>query len=195
MKTIIFVLWIGVGCLLTATAQNKVDLTISYNQAASRYEVYAIPTFSASSFRLGASQITVVLPAAAVANTPLSVSSIGGGLWSDEPQVYAPASQNISDFHAVATTGSGSMLLNFTAGVPTLLFSFKLAEGCVAGVRLFNNGSDPGSTAAGMNNGDFRNNFFGTSSVTVGELYGVNTNNNGTGCQGSCSLIAPTLSK
>lgn len=195
MRTFILIICIGLGSLLTASAQNRVDLTISYNQVASRYEVFAIPTFNATSFRLGASQISVVLPAAAVANSPLSVSNIGGGVWNDDPQVYAPASQTGSDFHAVATTGSGAMLLNFIAGQPTLLFSFRLAEGCVSGVRLFNNGTDPGSTAAGMNSGDFRNNFFGTSTNATGEIYRTNTNNNGTSCSSGCTIVAPTLSK
>ena len=195
MKTsFLTVVWVLLSGLLAAMAQNRVDLTVSYNLSAARYEIYAIPNFSGSSFRLGSSQITVVLPAT-VANEPLSVSSIGGGVWSDDPQVYAPSSKPGSDFHAVATTGSGAMVLNFVANTPTLLFSFRLAEGCVAGVKLFSNGVDPGSTAAGMNNGDFRNNFFGTASMVVGEVYRTNTNNNGTSCSAGCTLVAPMLGK
>ena len=194
MKTFILSLLCSLGLLQSALAQNTVDLTIRYNLTTARYEVYAIPTFTASSFLLGGAQITVVLPSA-VANTPLSVSSISGGVWADNADVYAPGSLSTKDFHAVATLGSGSMRINFVANTPVLLFSFPLAEGCVSGVRLFINDADPGSSAAGMNNGDFRNNFYGTSSVAVGELYRTNTNNNGTSCAAECTLVPPTLGR
>lgn len=185
---------------LVALAQNKVDLTIKYNIGLARYEVYAIPNFTAPNsstatvFRLGASQITVVLPQAA-SNSPLSISSVGGGTWADNTQSYAPGNGTTSDFHAIASPGSGSslFLLNLAAGVESLLFTFTTPDGCLPGVRLFNNGVDPSSTLA-MGGGDYNNNFFGTVQSVGAEVYRVNTNNNGTVCT-VCNLVAPTLSK
>lgn len=193
MKAVLFSICLGVLCSLQALGQNTVDLTISYNLTAGQYEVYAIPTFTASQFRLGPTQITVVFSATAVDNIPLSVSSVAGGVWSDNQDTYAPSAAPQSDFHAVATQGAGSFIINFTAGTPTLLFTFKLKEGCIAGVRLFNNTTDPQSSVI-AGGGDYRNSFFGTSTVATGELYRTNTNNNGTSCT-SCNLTAPTLSK
>lgn len=194
MKTGLFSLLLGLMTCLTALGQNTVDLTITYNQTSAQYEVYAIPTFTNSQFLLGDSQITVVLSASAVGNVPLSVTSVGGGVWTDNQDAFAPSAAPQSDFHAVATVGAGgNYILNFTAGTPALLFTFKLPEGCVQGVRLFNNTSDPQSSVI-TGGGDYRNNFFGTSTVATGELYRTNTNNNGTGCT-TCNLAAPTLSK
>lgn len=175
-------------------AQNQIDLTIKYNLGTARYEVYAIPNFSApgsatnNTFRVGLTQITVVIPKASNPQ-PLSISSVAGGTWIDNTQVYAPPAAPSSDFHAVATTGNAIVL---QSGVEALLFTFTLPGGCVPGVRLFNNNVDPSSSA--LEGGDFNINFDGTFNGVGIDYYRTNVNNNGTSCN-ACNLVAPTLSK
>ncbi|WP_169628040.1 Ig-like domain-containing protein [Flavobacterium soli] len=154
-----------------------IDLTLKYIPETNLYEVYARPDFSQNNFFLaGGSQITVVLPASAP-DTGLAVVSVNGGPWSDNSQVYAPLAATTSDFHGIATNGSQ---VNLVTGAELLLFRFSLAAGCVPGVRIFNNATDPGSGAPGMNGAGFGN--YVGNVFTLEDHYGENYNNSGTVC-------------
>ncbi|MDV6167856.1 gliding motility-associated C-terminal domain-containing protein [Flavobacterium sp. DG1-102-2] len=155
----------------------QIDITLKYVTASNAYEVYARPTFTQNNFYFGGgSQITVVLPVAA-SNAAVSVTSVNGGPWVDNSQVYAPAADAVHDFHGIATNGSQ---VNFTANTELLLFRFTVAEGCLNGVRLFNNTTDPQSAAAGMSGADFRN--YLSNVFTLTDFYGTNYANTGTSC-------------
>lgn len=135
----------------------KVDFKLTYNDAAAIYEVYGTPDFSDNKFFVGGgSQISLVLPAD-IADVPLQINTIAGGLWTDNSRIFAPDSDHIHDFHGIASNGS---ILNFIAGEPMLLFTFELPGGvCRSDVRLFENAGDLGSRSSGMDGSDF-NNFF-----------------------------------
>ena len=155
----------------------QIDLTLKYVTATNVYEVYARPTFTQNNFFFGGgSQITVVLPASAT-DASVATVTVNGGPWVDNSQVYAPAADATHDFHGIATNGSP---VNFTANTELLLFRFTIADGCLNGVRIFNNTSDPLSAAAGMNGADFRN--YLSNVFTLTDAYGTNYANIGTTC-------------
>jgi len=158
----------------------NLDFTIKFNTYTSEYEVYARPDFTESTFFVaGGTQLSIAVPAS-VGDAPFVVSSVSGGPWSDNSRVFAPAANANYDFHSIASDGIS--LANFASGVEELLFTFKLPlGGCVEGVRLFENTSDPQPSDAGMFNTDF-NNFFGDAFVLFSNYYQVNYNNNGTLC-------------
>ncbi len=155
-----------------------IEFTLKYNEADDRYEVYALPNASnASYFVGGGSQISLVLPES-IGNTPLAITTVNGGIWTDNSRIFAPAADPVHDFHAIASSGS---FINLTVGEELLLFHFQLAPpGCIAGPRIFENASDPQSNDPGMAGGDF-NNFF-PDLFTFVDGYNGNYNNTGIEC-------------
>lgn len=173
---------------LGAMAQGTIQLTVKWNSTSSRYEVFAKPSFTQANFSWGPSQISVVVPSTAP-DQSLSVTSIAAGAWVDNSKVYAPSAQSSNDFHGVESSGATIAL---TSGQETLIFAFTFPDGqCRDGIRLFVNGSDPGSSATGMGGGDFRNSI---SNATLQDIYQSNYNNTGTQCN-TCNITAPELSK
>jgi hypothetical protein len=163
---------------LTGYTQNRVDLTLRYNTSQSRYEVYARPNFSQVNYLWGSSQISVVTPTS-VANAPFVITSLAGGSWVDASALYAPVAASGSDFHGIS---SGGQAVTLQAGQELLLFSFTLpGGGCVSGLRLFTNGTDPGSNALTMP-GDFTNAIYAGANNTGAGAYGSNYANTGTVC-------------
>jgi hypothetical protein len=159
-------------------AQN-LEFSIRYNLMESRYDVYALPDASNPSFFWGPSQISVVVPGT-VEDIPFSVTSVTGGAWQDNSDVYAPAVTPSFDYHGVGSLGASTPL---QAGVELLIFHFTISgANCVSGARLYINGSDPNSGADGMQGGDFANTIFGIGSSGGGEYYLGNYDNNGTNC-------------
>ena len=189
MKKILFLAILGFMSL-TSFAQGTIDLSVKWNSALSRYEVYARPNFSSSSFTWGISQITVVVPASAP-DALLSISSFNGGGWglAASNQVFAPASSPGNDFNGIQSSGQPVAL---TQGQETLLFTFTFADYlCRDGVRLFINNSDPASSALGMKGGDYKN---AIDNGLVADVYNINYNNAGTSCS-ACAITAPELIK
>lgn len=149
-KTLILFLFSMAG-FFNAQGQD-IDFNVRYNGVANVYEVYARPTFTDPFYFVGGgSQVTVLLPSS-IGDTPIAVTPINGGLWSDNSQLYAPSADPAHDFHGIATNGAP---VAFVAGVELLLYTFVLPDGCVSEIRLFENGSDPASSDPGMNGGDF----------------------------------------
>ncbi|MHA3786584.1 Ig-like domain-containing protein [Flavobacterium hauense] len=182
MKSFILKILLLAGLFMPAQYlfSQQIDLTLKYVSANNVYEVYARPSFTQNNFFFGGgSQITVLLPAS-VSNVGIGVTSVNGGPWVDNSQIYAPAADAAHDFHGIATNGA---MVNFTAGTELLLFRFSITEGCVSGARIFNNASDPQSAAAGMSGADFRN--YLSNVFDLQDYYGTNYNNSGT----SCSII------
>ena len=159
-----------------APANNYVDFTIRYNFDTQEYEVYGKPNFTQSGFYVGGgSQVSIVLPET-VEDSPLNITTVNGGNWFDNSQVYAPSSAPDKDFHGVASNGSQ---MDWVAGEEQLMYTFTLPEGCVENIRIFENTTDPQSTDAGMGGGDF-NNYF--ADVNFIDFYHANYDNAGTDC-------------
>ncbi len=174
----------------------QVQLTVKFDHETCAYGVYAKPDFTDTDFFVaGGSQITVVFPAS-VGNSSVSVTSLEGGPWFDSSQIYAPTAASTLDFHAFSSNGSS---INFTSGVEVLLFTFELPDSCCTpGVRLFENGSDPDSSAPGMGGGDF-NNYFADAFFFI-DCYDGNYNNSitvatptGDAAQDFCAVNTPTV--
>jgi hypothetical protein len=156
-------------------SQQEIDLTLKYNSGLNRYEVYARSNFTLNNFTWGPSQISIVTPSS-LADSPLTILSNQAGNWGDNSVIYAPSSQSQNDFHGVE---SGGALINLVSGVETLIFSFVLSDGCVNGLRLFNNGIDPDSSQAGMFGGDFSNTI---DNGMITDVFNTTYNNNGSNC-------------
>jgi hypothetical protein len=189
MKKVLLSLIFSFSIVISFAQQNGIQLTVKWSTVNTRYEVYAKPNFTSSSFSWGPSQISVVVPASAP-NTPFTITSVGAGVWGNNTNVYAPTAAPSNDFHSVDSNGGAIAL---TSGVETLIFAFTFSDGqCRDGVRLFVNGSDPNSSAAGMLGGDYSN------TIDYGQIskdaYGSNYNNTGTLCN-ACNITAPELSK
>ena len=160
------------------TIGQSVDFTLRYNLLTAEYEVYGQSDFTDSNYFVGGGvQLSVVLPAE-VADLGLNVTTVAGGIWFDNSQIYAPAADTQHDFHGIASNGS---FIAWDAGVETLLFKFTIPGGnCVAGIRLFENGTDPQFDDPGMDGGDF-NNYF-ASAFNFANIYNANYDNTGTHC-------------
>lgn len=156
-------------------SQQEIDLTLKYNSSLNRYEVYARPNFTLNNFTWGPSQISIVTPSS-LADNPLTILSNQAGNWGDNSVIYAPSVQAQNDFHGIE---SGGALINLVSGVETLIFSFALPDGCVNGLRLFNNGIDPDSSQAGMFGGDFSNTI---DNGMITDVFNATYNNNGSNC-------------
>jgi hypothetical protein len=171
-----------------ASAQGTIQLKVKWSSTASRYEVFAKPSFTQTNFNWGPSQISVVVPSTAP-NTALIITSIAAGAWSDNSKVYAPSAQAINDFHGVESNGAQISLM---ANTESLIFAFTFSDGqCLDGIRLFINGTDPNSSASGMSGGDFSNSI---SNALLTDVYIANYENTGTQCN-PCNITAPELSK
>lgn len=189
MKKIFLITVLGL-ISMASFAQNKIDLTVKWNAAQSRYEVYARPNFTNSSFTWGPSQITVVVPASAP-NNSLTVTPQSAGTWGTvlNNQVFAPNADSAHDFYGVQ---SGGATVALSANTETLLYFFTFPNGqCIDGVRLFVNNSDPSSSASGMNGGDYKN---AIDNGLLTDVYNSNYNNTGTSCS-TCNITAPELIK
>ena len=173
IKKIIFAVTFLISFL--GFSQQEIDLTLKYNSSLNRYEVYARPSFTQNNFTWGPSQISIVTPSN-LADSPLTILSNQAGNWGDNSVIYSPSAQPQNDFHGVE---SGGALINLTSGVETLIFSFVLPDGCVSGLRLFNNGIDPDSSQAGMFGGDFSNTI---DNGMITDVFNTTYNNNGSSC-------------
>jgi len=134
-----------------------VDFTLKYNNSSNEYEVYALPDFSQEIFFVGGgSQLSLVLPAD-ILNNRLLVETVNGGPWVDNSQVYAPDVQKSADFHGIASNGS---TIKLEKHKELLLFTFQIPEAnAQKAIRLYENKTDPSSSANGMGGGDFNNYF------------------------------------
>ncbi|WP_461136865.1 Ig-like domain-containing protein, partial [Spirosoma lituiforme] len=183
-----------------AVAQN-IDVTLKYNTSTDLYEVYGRPTFTNARFGIGAgSQISIVVPSS-TADNAITVNSVNGGAWSDGSRIYAPSADPAHDFHGIATAGAYATL---AAGQEILFFTFSVAGGCSPSIRLFENSSDPSSSAPGMGGGDFKNyvgdatsfgdDVYGSNYVSPGGLCGTPPTLAVTGPSGIQTSISPTVS-
>jgi len=165
----------------------QIDYTLKYNLTSNEYEVYGKPDFSDNRFFVGGgSQISLVLPES-IFDSPLLITTVAGGAWFDNSQIYAPTADPAHDFHGIASNGSTMV---WVSGEETLLFKFSIpGSECIDGIRLFENASDPKDTDPGMSGGDFRN--FFADAFTFSDHYNINYNNLGTSCEPPVILPTP----
>ncbi|MEM6316091.1 MAG: gliding motility-associated C-terminal domain-containing protein [Bacteroidota bacterium] len=170
-------------------AAQQIDFTIKYSSDQDQYEVYGKSNSSFSNFFVGGgSQISVVLPAQ-IADVPLSITTVNGGIWTDNSQIFAPTVMPDNDFHGIASNGSQ---MTWTFGEEILLFTFTIPnEDCVPGVRLFDNDNDPTSIEPGMQGSDFKNYFANV--FTFEDNYRANYDNSGISCGGPVILPPDTI--
>lgn len=177
MKKLLLGLFISLN-LYTVKAQN-IDFTLEWNNTLTRYEVYltrdidAVVPFTNS----GTSRIAVAFPT----DPTLTVSHTNhtADIYAAPTRFTAPGGLT-DDFFGWAATGGNSLIGTFTAGTRVLFMSFTTSQGCVDGMRMYVNGSDPDSGAAGMSGIDITQ---GYNTLTVGgivEEYAGNTGGNPT---------------
>jgi len=171
---------------------------LRYNTSLCRYEVYVRPSLNYSNFNMGGSQIVIAVPHNTILNytvsrrnafTILSVAPSG-----DQWSITAYADKDLipsytASFDYYAVDHSGGNLGNVTANTEILLFTFKLGNNCIDGLRLWegvgvaNGGvgaipnafNDPKYPTGG---GDFETNF--SEALTLTETWVGNYNNTGT---------------
>ncbi len=163
MKTILFLMLltaVGTNTHTAITARSgqqtnaghTLTVSLKYDPAYERYDVYAVANFTQKHFLLGPSQVSIIVPKS-VANQSFDVYS-STARWTDYSTVYEPSVAPNMDFHGVNSLGKN---IDVQQDAPFVLFSFSLRGGYVEGVRLFMNGKDPNSKQPGMNGGDFAN--------------------------------------
>ena len=187
LLTIVFLLTIF---YVNKIAAQQLDFELRFNDATTLYEVIATPDFSNNKYFIGGgSQLSLLLPQD-IEDIPLQITTVAGGLWTDNSRIFAPVSDHIHDFHGIASNGA---MVNFIEGEPLLLFTFELPGGvCRSDVRLFDNTEDRTSTDAGMNGGDFRN-FVANVFEPTKNSWAKNTNNMNAACAYAPSVAPSTL--
>ncbi len=160
----------------------KVKYQMRYNTALSvdtlaKYDCYIVITQGSATSTTdriqGGSQYTAVVPTGSIVALPNSNNymplqnnqNYTGTVptqWILSNQVFNPG-QTQSDFYGITnSTSPASFYNNLITGDTIKLFTLNVklpANACKSGVRLFENGVDPNSSAAGMGGGDFSNGF------------------------------------
>jgi hypothetical protein len=184
-------LLIGLLLLVSAvTAQvPNMRTKLVYNPLDCRYEVYATPSNSASSFNMGGSQIVIAVPHNMIANynprrsafvittvAPITNSWVITA-WADTDLIQSYA----GSFDYYAVDNNGGPLGSLVANQDILLFHFKLGNNCFDGIRLWegtgatpNIYNDPKYPSGG---GDFQTNIAEVSTLPIVETWVGNSTN------------------
>lgn len=183
MKTRIFLLTGIFLCLIFADSLiaqvTSVNYQLKYDTTLCRYDAYLIvnsgsATTAARRIQFN-SQFTIVVPtgvslSVAASHMPLLDNAAGGGTvppkvantWSITSSALSPAAQPESDFYSIVPNlAAVSHYNNLNSGDTVKLFSLNIGTiaNCGQGIRIFNNATDPNSSAPGMGGSDFRNGF------------------------------------
>ncbi|MBK9735559.1 MAG: cadherin-like domain-containing protein [Saprospiraceae bacterium] len=169
-----------------------VKYQIRYNTTNCRYDCYIIitggsATLSAHRAQFNA-QYSIIVPTGSTFSVaqnymPLQNNQTYTGVtplkWAIGSTVFAPAAQPGSDFYSITPTLSPtSFYNNLATGDTVRIFSLAISPvtNCGSGIRIFENGVDPGSSAPGMGGGDFSNGFTigGVGQKYTGNLPNVN---------------------
>ncbi|MFY7988343.1 MAG: hypothetical protein ACOVNP_05620 [Flavobacterium sp.] len=137
-----------------ADAQKKLNLTLKFDKEFERYEVFVKPNFSEKNFTWGPSQISLVIPSNVLVDK-IIVKNVDGGSWEDNSIVIAPEVAPDKAFHGISSGGNKT---NLTEDYESVLFYFTLPKQINPDlVRIYENETDPKSSAKGMMGGDFSN--------------------------------------
>ncbi len=192
MKTRIFLIAATLCCFFLTQRSDaqisSVNYQLKYDTVLCRYDAYIIinsgsATTIAQRTQFNA-QYTLVVPTGttltvAASHMPLQNNQTYGGTvpltWQTSSIVDAPAAQPESKFISIVPVLSpAAQYNNISSGDTIKLFSFTVSSivNCGSGIRIFENGSDPTSSDAGMGGSDFSNGF------TIGgtsQLYNANS--------------------
>ena len=152
-----------------------VKYLLKYNTTSCRYDACIVITAgnatTAPQRAQFNSQYTIVVPhgsALSIAQNfnPIQNNQTYAGtiplVWVVSSSVLGPnVTPNLDYYSVTPTLSPTSFYNNLTLGDTVKLFSINInpLPSCGAGVRPYQNGSDPGSSADGMNGGDFTNGF------------------------------------
>lgn len=192
MKTRIFLFAATLCCIFLTQSLDaqisSVNYRLKYDTTLCRYDAYIIiNSGSASSIAHRTqfnAQYTVIVPTGttltvAQSHNPLQNNQTYTGTtpltWQISSIVDAPAAQPGSKFISIVPVLSpASQYNNITSGDTIKLFSFTVSAltSCGSGIRLYENGTDPSSSDAGMGGSDFSNGF---TIGGTGQLYNANS--------------------
>ncbi|MFC7446235.1 MULTISPECIES: T9SS type A sorting domain-containing protein [Mesoflavibacter] len=150
-QTLLFLALVATNFLF---AQN-IDYSLEWNNSTMEYEIYITRDIAPTPpvTNTGTSKFTIVAPTNTSRTLTLTSQTIGS--YTQSNKITSPAAQPESDFFTFSDVGGNSMIGVVQPGVPTLWLTFTASDGgCVDGLRLFENGVDPDSSAAGMNGSD-----------------------------------------
>jgi len=177
MKTtlkLIFCIIFGILLLNNTNAQvTGVNYQLKYNTVECRYDVYLIinsGSTSSPTHRLQSNaQITLITPTGVSVSQPINNMPIQGNLnymgtepmvWEKKFPLVAPVAQPESDFHSITPKLSPPSFYNdLNTGDEVKLFSVVITPvpSCGVGIRFYENGVDPNSSAPGMGGADYSN--------------------------------------
>jgi hypothetical protein len=174
-KLSIFFIFTAV-CLIDASGQGApdiIDLRIFFNDTIDipLYEVYMKSDNDVSPAIIGSTQISIAIPSEAVFGVLNSgmITSIYPVDWAVTASIESPISNDTFDYYAVATQG-GFYTPGITEDEEVLLFTFSLDDGCIDGIRLFDQFRDPTSSEM-EDGGDYNNSVVLQTSQGVIEAY------------------------
>ncbi len=179
MKTRIF-LFAAVLCCIFITQRSQAQVTsvnyrLVYNVDSCWYDALLIinagsATTSAQRTQFNA-QFSVVVPAGdTISIVKRYFPLIGNGAlagtvptnWNITSDILAPAAEPQSNFYSIVPVIAPACHYNIlNSGDTVKLFSIRVSsiKNCGSGIRIFRNGVDPQSNAAGMQGSDFNNGF------------------------------------
>jgi uncharacterized protein YjdB len=186
-KLLIFGTLLFLSGSLTAQV-TSVDYQLKYDTTACQYDAYIIINAGSATtipqrIQFNAQYSIIVPTGTALAVTqsymPLQSNATYTGTtpltWSSGSPIIAPTAQPESDFYSITPDlGITSHYNDLAAGDTVKIFSISVDTvfACAVGIRIFENGVDPDSDAAGMGFADFSNGFT-LGSIT--QIYSANS--------------------
>jgi len=169
----------------------SVDYQLKYDTTECQYDAYIIINAGSATtipqrIQFNAQYSIIVPTGTALTVTesymPLQSNSTYTGVtpltWSKGTPIIAPASQPESDFHSITPDlGITSHYNDLAAGDTVKIFSISVDTvfDCALGIRIYENGVDPDSDAAGMGMADFSNGF---TLGSINQIYSANSTQN-----------------
>ena len=187
MKTRFLIFAAFLCCIFTSQKLDaqvtSVNYRLKYNADSCRYDAYIVinsgtATTIAQRTQFNA-QYSIVLPQAdsiitssLTSYAPYQNNSVAGSSstplqWAITTKLIAPAAAPGNRFYSItpnlspASRYGTTLIPTLQPGDEILLFSFKVSSisTCGSGIRIWENGSDPNSAAAGMLGSDYNNGF------------------------------------
>ena len=203
MKKIILIAFMAAASATMASAAvTSVDYRIDYNPATCQYDVKLVVLAGSATIVtdrfVGTAKLTLVLPTGTVfdpsnnqtAGEPKNTAGTAGVKWNNSNYIVAPASAPTNDFVDFNAPTSGTRYSSISGPTTITLFSLSIPSStCGAGIRLFVNGSDPNSSAAGFGGADLSNSFKIGSTAT--ERYSGNQAGNTTPPSPTITTLTP----
>jgi len=168
-------------CTTSLFAQN-VTYRLDWNSTSSLYELYVKRDITAVApvTTGGTAAVTIVFPTDASGTRTLAHTSESVSTFNPAGVIMSPAASTSNDFYVFNSTGGASYIGVLNADVEVLWMTFSPSDGNDQ-ARLFENATDPDSSAAGMmginaqsefftiTTAGANNEFFGNEVLSVGD--------------------------